>query len=141
MPSRSLVYSRRPQQETFDSNGLHPYCSGKDLRDCTYTIRFDCLCLQSQHHSLFSVGSDLKIMAGILSRTKRKVVITRDMGPNANALLECSKLWPSLEVYRWEEDRPAPRDWFLQSVSGATALLITLCDKARPSLNWGGFEV
>ena len=77
-------------------------------------------------------------MAGISPEAKRKIVVTRDMGPNANALLESSEQWPSLEVHRWEEDRPAPRDWFLQSVSGATALLITLCDKARPLLGWDG---
>jgi len=77
-------------------------------------------------------------MAGIPSGSKRKVVVTRDMGPDANALLESSEQWPSLEVHRWEEDRPAPRDWFLQNVSGATALLITLCDKARPLLSWDG---
>lgn len=75
-------------------------------------------------------------MAGISSgRTKRKVIVTRDMGPDANALLESSEQWPSLEVHRWEEDRPAPRDWILQRVWGATALLITLCDKARPLLS------
>ena len=74
-------------------------------------------------------------MAGISSDgSKHKVVVTRDMGPDANALLESSEQWPSLEVHRWEEDRPAPRDWFLQSVWGASALLITLCDKARPLL-------
>lgn len=74
-------------------------------------------------------------MAEISFEAKRKIVVTRDMGPNANALLESSEQWPCLEVLRWEEDRPAPRDWFLQSVSGATALLITLCDKARLLLN------
>jgi hypothetical protein len=71
-------------------------------------------------------------MAGITPEIKLKVVITQDMGPDSNALLESSKQWPSLQVLRWEEDRPAPRDWLLRSVSGATALLITLCDKARP---------
>ena len=76
-------------------------------------------------------------MAGVPSEAKRKIVVTRDVGPDANTLLESSEQWPSLEVHRWEEDRPAPRDWFLQNVSGATALLITLCDKARLLLNWG----
>jgi len=76
-------------------------------------------------------------MAGVSSEAKPKIVVTRDMSPDANALLESSEQWPSLEIHRWEEDRPPPRDWFLQSVSSATALLITLCDKARLLLNWG----
>ena len=80
--------------------------------------------------SIASAGN-LEVMAGISSGAKHKIVVTRDMGPDANALLESSEQWASLEVHRWVEDRPAPRDWFLQSVSGATALLLTLCDKAR----------
>lgn len=60
---------------------------------------------------------------------KRKVVVTRDMGPDAMALLEQMPARSDLDLVLWPEDRNAPREWLLEHIQGAEGILVTLNDK------------
>ncbi|KAF2994500.1 hypothetical protein E8E13_002378 [Curvularia kusanoi] len=55
-----------------------------------------------------------------------KVVITRNLGQGAQAFLQSQST--DLEVAQWQSDEPCPRAWLLQTVPGATGLLIMVSD-------------
>ncbi|KAH8116205.1 hypothetical protein DFH11DRAFT_1688303 [Phellopilus nigrolimitatus] len=72
-------------------------------------------------------------------RTKHKVVVCRDLGTEALAVL---RERDDLDVIVWPEDRKCERSWLLENVSGATGLIVMfgepvdeeLLNKAGPSL-------
>jgi len=55
-----------------------------------------------------------------------KIVITRDLGPEASALVEPKE---SFEIVQWLGDQPCGKDWILQNIPGAVALVVTGVDK------------
>jgi sulfur carrier protein ThiS len=62
--------------------------------------------------------------------SKRKVVVSRDIGKKAFSLL--SELDPNeWEIILWKDDNPAPRSWLEHNVENADGLLVQLTDKVR----------
>ncbi|KAF9445678.1 hypothetical protein P691DRAFT_805290 [Macrolepiota fuliginosa MF-IS2] len=55
-----------------------------------------------------------------------KIVITRDLGPEASALIQPKE---SFEIVQWSEDRACGKSWILKNIPGAAALVVTVADK------------
>ncbi|RDB18703.1 Glyoxylate reductase/hydroxypyruvate reductase [Hypsizygus marmoreus] len=62
---------------------------------------------------------------------RRKVIVTRDLGPNVMPLLHTRK---GLDVVLWREDRTVDRDWLLQNIAGASGVLVMFTDKIDKDL-------
>jgi glyoxylate/hydroxypyruvate reductase len=58
---------------------------------------------------------------------RKKVVISRDIGPKALSLLH--ELETEWEIVLWKGKDPASRQWLEQNVPNATGLLVLLTDK------------
>ncbi|KAJ3561955.1 hypothetical protein NP233_g9877 [Leucocoprinus birnbaumii] len=65
----------------------------------------------------------------LIPGTRPKIVITRYLGPEAAALISPVD---SYEVVLWPEDRSCGREWILENVPGASALVVTVVDKVFP---------
>ncbi|KAF8329399.1 uncharacterized protein EI90DRAFT_3145919 [Cantharellus anzutake] len=61
---------------------------------------------------------------------EHKVVVTRDVGTKATAILEAQRY----ELVSWLEDGVAPRQWLLDNSPGASALLVMGTDKVDEEL-------
>ncbi|KXN85579.1 Glyoxylate reductase/hydroxypyruvate reductase [Leucoagaricus sp. SymC.cos] len=58
--------------------------------------------------------------------SRPKIVITRDLGPEASALISPKD---AFEIVQWPEDRSCGKSWILENVPGAAALIVTVVDK------------
>ncbi|KAI0036229.1 hypothetical protein K488DRAFT_41696 [Vararia minispora EC-137] len=77
-----------------------------------------------------SAPARLTVVASHLSTARRKVVVSRDLGPDAMQLLRDNA---NLEVVLWPEDRVCDRSWLLENVPGSTGLIVLFTEKASPS--------
>ncbi|KAF8804737.1 D-isomer specific 2-hydroxyacid dehydrogenase [Phlegmacium glaucopus] len=62
-------------------------------------------------------------MAPSITSPRPKVVLTRDLGPDSMSLLQ------QTQVVVWSEDTVCDKDWLLQNVPGAIALIVLVTDK------------
>jgi len=61
-----------------------------------------------------------------MTEAKHKVLITRDVGEEAMAIIRNHK---ELDIIVWPEDRAAPREWVLQNLKGVSGVLLMLSDR------------
>ncbi|KAF8271800.1 hypothetical protein EI94DRAFT_1719484 [Lactarius quietus] len=64
--------------------------------------------------------------ASSISNPRRKLVVSRDLGPDTMALLRARE---DLEILAWPEDRTCDRSWLLDNAAGATGAIVMLSDK------------
>lgn len=57
---------------------------------------------------------------------KHKVVVCRNLGPDAMSLLEAT---PELDLVVWPDDRSCDRTWLLGNIPGSTGLVVMLTEK------------
>ncbi|KAH8998166.1 hypothetical protein EDB92DRAFT_1838312 [Lactarius akahatsu] len=64
--------------------------------------------------------------ASKISSQRRRLLVSRDLGPDTMALLRARE---DLEIVAWPEDRKCDRSWLLDNVAGATGAIVMLSDK------------
>jgi len=83
---------------------------------------------------LLSVGARLTNIFDHLNSvmvTKHKVVVCRDLGPDAMPLLRQRS---DLELVVWEEDSSCDTQWLLENITGSSGLVVTIQDKVTDEL-------
>ncbi|KAH7882400.1 hypothetical protein F5I97DRAFT_1909920 [Phlebopus sp. FC_14] len=81
--------------------------------------------------SISQAASRLTSVISHLTSGPYKVVICRDLGPDAMSLLESN---PDLNLVVWTEDRACDRRWLLDNIPGATGVIVMLTDKVDSEL-------
>ena len=96
---------------------------------------------QTNHVMSSSCSGRVSLIAAHLSRSIPKVVVARNLGSDVMALLNRPDIDVSssychrhaithLQLIYWpEENHPCSRDWLLQHVPGATAIIVLVSDK------------
>ncbi|KZT28001.1 hypothetical protein NEOLEDRAFT_1233354 [Neolentinus lepideus HHB14362 ss-1] len=87
--------------------------------------------MQATRQRLMSIASHLRTGSG-----RMKVVVTRDLGPDAMPLLRERK---ELDLVVWSENRACERAWLLEQIPGAAGVLLMLADKVNEELLDKGF--
>ncbi|EJD43419.1 hypothetical protein AURDEDRAFT_185600 [Auricularia subglabra TFB-10046 SS5] len=65
------------------------------------------------------------------SAEKFKVVVARDIGPDALGIIRAQ---PQIDMVLWNHDERPPREWVLENAKGAHGLLVLLSDKVNDEL-------
>jgi hypothetical protein len=99
-----------------------------ELHDCPEP-KVSSGCQAGSHPDLYRI-LDFKHIA---MPSKRKVVVSRDIGQKALFLLSelDSNEW---DIILWKLDDPAPRSWLEHNVENADGLLVQITDKVRPAM-------
>lgn len=69
--------------------------------------------------------------SGNSSNRKYKVIVSRDLGPDAMPFLHAR---PELELVIWPEDSICDRKWLLDNISGASGVVLTLTERVDEEL-------